>query len=762
MVYSWVYKIMKNQIVAALFLGLVVACTGPHGLTTSQQSRSADDFFIVDCLLPGEVRNLGQIATYVTARKAVKLTAQECGVRGGEYAAHGQSNYATALKVWMPRAESGEATAQAYVGEIFEKGMGIAPDYNLAVYWYRKAAEQGNSRAQINLGFLYEKGLGVEQDRAKAMALYKKSSGLESSGIAYASTINTQEKDSLNQEMVFLRTELKNNKNESRELSAQLEKTQQQLIKEQNILKQTENLLQHTKDRLNVATIDDDKAEIILLQGLLKQKQNRVSEQVSKVADLDEQYGMKVSDLMQKMEEMQKRSKQIAKELQAHQSEKNNMELKLLNAQARLVDTEKQLLEIEVRHRHELEGMVSAANVQEQARLIAQLKKEKKQFGKKIQLLEKNVEQQSGTNKPSIEIIDPPFILVRGTPTVKLRSAVKARDVIGKVNAPSGIMSLMINDQRRTVDKQGLFQEKIKLTELDTPVEVVVVDKKGARATIDFVLSLPQKSQLTIGETEKKLSSQVDKSWNTIDFGKYYALVIGNNSYQKIPKLDTPVDDAKKVANVLKNKYGFETKLLLNANRYQILSALNKLRASLTEKDNLLVYYAGHGELDRVNMRGHWLPVDADADNTANWVSTVAITDILNSMSVKHIMVVSDSCYSGAMTRSSLARLEAGLSGEKKSQWLKAMLKAKSRTVLTSGGLKPVMDGGGGKHSVFANAFINALENNATLLEGQALYRQVSSNIVAIAADYGIEQVPEYAPIRHAGHESGEFFFVPK
>jgi hypothetical protein len=37
----------------------------------------------------------------------------------------------------------------------------------------------------------------------------------------------------------------------------------------------------------------------------------------------------------------------------------------------------------------------------------------------------------------------------------------------------------------------------------------------------------------------------------------------------------------------------------------------------------------------------------------------------------------------------------------------------------------------------------------------------VSNNIVAIAADYGIEQVPEYAPIRHAGHEAGEFFFVP-
>jgi len=182
----------------------------------------------------------------------------------------------------------------------------------------------------------------------------------------------------------------------------------------------------------------------------------------------------------------------------------------------------------------------------------------------------------------------------------------------------------------------------------------------------------------------------------------------------------------------------------------------------LTEDDNLLIYYAGHGELDKVNMRGHWLPIDADSDNTANWISTVAITDILNSMSAQHVMVVSDSCYSGAMTRSSLARLDAGMANKQRNDWLKAMLKARSRTVLTSGGLQPVMDGGGGQHSVFAKAFIKALNVNSQLLEGQTLYREVANNIVAIAADYGIEQVPEYAPIRHAGHEAGEFFFVPQ
>ena len=202
--------------------------------------------------------------------------------------------------------------------------------------------------------------------------------------------------------------------------------------------------------------------------------------------------------------------------------------------------------------------------------------------------------------------------------------------------------------------------------------------------------------------------------------------------------------------------------LLIDADRYQILSAMNELRVKLTENDNLLIYYAGHGELDEANIRGQWLPVDADADNNANWISNIAITDDLNAMSPRHILVVADSCYSGTLTRSALARLDAGMSDEKKAEWVKTMLKGRSRVALTSGGLKPVADGGPDGHSIFASAFIKALQNNNSLLEGQELYRIVSPHVIAAAEQFGIEQVPQYDPIQYAGHEVGDFFFMPK
>ena len=82
--------------------------------------------------------------------------------------------------------------------------------------------------------------------------------------------------------------------------------------------------------------------------------------------------------------------------------------------------------------------------------------------------------------------------------------------------------------------------------------------------------------------------------------------------------------------------------------------------------------------------------------------------------------------------------------------------------VLTSGGLQPVLDSAGGNHSVFAKALINVLESNNDILEGRRLYREVSARVAYSAAQVGFDQVPEYSPIRFAGHESGEFFLVPR
>ena len=145
----------------------------------------ADDLLVIDCLLPGRVRQLGSQLTYLEPPRPAKTTAAECEIRGGEYTAWDRANFATSLSIWLPKAKEGDPQAQNYVGEIFEKGLGVTPDFKTAHDWYMKAAEQGYSPSQINLGQLYEQGLGVEANVVEAMNWYRKASGLEDLHIAY-------------------------------------------------------------------------------------------------------------------------------------------------------------------------------------------------------------------------------------------------------------------------------------------------------------------------------------------------------------------------------------------------------------------------------------------------------------------------------------------------------------------------------------------------------------------------------------------------
>jgi len=236
-------------------------------------------------------------------------------------------------------------------------------------------------------------------------------------------------------------------------------------------------------------------------------------------------------------------------------------------------------------------------------------------------------------------------------------------------------------------------------------------------------------------------------------FGRYHALVIGNNAYANLPKLKTAVGDAEAVAALLEQRYGFTVKLLRNATRNDILRALNAYRADLTEDDNLLVYYAGHGWLDRQSNTGFWQPVDAEAEDDLNWIANEALTRRLLAMSARHVMVIADSCYSGTLVRSASSALPTG---RERSAWLRRVVAKRSRTAIVSGGLEPVADAGKGGHSVFANALLSALGENSEILEATALFKTLRGRVVVNA-----DQTPQYADIRRAGHEGGEFLFVP-
>jgi len=580
---------------AAISLVGFCTATGNAEAQTSPQGQigdQAEKLLVVDCLLPSQIRRLGGQVTYLSARRAVKTSARDCEIRGGEYVAFDRANYATALRVWLPLAEGGDPAAQTYVGEIFEKGLGVPPDYAAAAAWYRRGAERGYSRAAINLGQLYEQGHGVPKDPVQALGWYRKAAGLGDLpfGLAATPTPPPQETQQLRVELAQLR---------------------QQLDAKQAELTGAQRDLEALRDSLD-ARRNDANAERDALAGLRRQLEvARGQEQTSsgRVRDLEKAVG-------EREERLAARDREVA-------------ELK-----ARLATSDR----------------VQKDSTAEIGRL--------------------------------------------------------------RENIRESLQRELATRSTATTTKDG-----------------------------SSAVGLPRPKDIGT-------------------FGNYYALVIGNDQYRQLPRLTTAVNDARDIDRTLKARYGFKVTLLLDANRYQILSALNGLRERLTDKDNLFIYYAGHGEVDRKNQRGHWLPIDAEPNSSATWISNIAVTDILNAMNVQQLLVVADSCYAGTLTRSSVGRLDAALSETERLKVIQLMARKRSRMVMTSGGLEPVLDSVGGSHSVFAQPFIELLQSNVGVLSGQEMFRQLQLRVAGMAQRVDAQQVPEYAPIKFAGHEAGDFFFV--
>jgi TPR repeat protein len=82
--------------------------------------------------------------------------------------AYNSADYEAAVDQWLPLARRGHSKAQAAMGFLFHKGLGVAQSDAVAAVWYRRAAEQGEAHSQLFLGTLYYLGSGVPQDHVRA------------------------------------------------------------------------------------------------------------------------------------------------------------------------------------------------------------------------------------------------------------------------------------------------------------------------------------------------------------------------------------------------------------------------------------------------------------------------------------------------------------------------------------------------------------------------------------------------------------------
>ena len=256
-----------------------------------------------------------------------------------------------------------------------------------------------------------------------------------------------------------------------------------------------------------------------------------------------------------------------------------------------------------------------------------------------------------------------------------------------------------------------------------------------------------------------------ERTYRDLSLGSYYALLIGNQHYRELENLSTPLSDLRRAENLLKEKYGFTVFTIADGDNIEVMRAINDLYEIVGPEDNLLIFYAGHGNRLTTggSQIGYWLPANAERPpRNTYWVANEFVTGHLSRIRAKRVLVVADSCYAGLLSQepSFLLLGDDGPSYDD-ADFLRFKLDKRARLLLSSGGDSPVLDQGGGEHSVFARAFLDELENNETLLPSPELFLRIRDRVQSTAAELAFEQAPEFKTIKSAGHEVGDFFFVP-
>ncbi|MBD0403261.1 caspase family protein [Flammeovirga sp. EKP202] len=232
--------------------------------------------------------------------------------------------------------------------------------------------------------------------------------------------------------------------------------------------------------------------------------------------------------------------------------------------------------------------------------------------------------------------------------------------------------------------------------------------------------------------------------------GNYYALIIGvqNYTHNSIKDLQFPIRDAKMFRDVLVSKYSFASEnivFLEDPNRSQIYKAFNQLRSRITENDNLIIFYAGHGYYDEKVKEGYWLPSNAEEGDDSGWIANSGLRTKIDAIHSKHTLLISDACFGGSIFKPSRSAFsDAGRS-------IVQSYDKVSRKGMTSGTLKTVPD-----ESVFMKYLLKALrENKKKYLTASSLFYSFNE-----AVGNNSFNVPQFGVLFQVGDEGGQFVFI--
>ncbi len=240
--------------------------------------------------------------------------------------------------------------------------------------------------------------------------------------------------------------------------------------------------------------------------------------------------------------------------------------------------------------------------------------------------------------------------------------------------------------------------------------------------------------------------------------GKNYVLAIAIDAYSD-SQLYNCVKDMEVVTKELQRYHGFDSGDITTmpngkANRGAVIREIRNISNKLTEKDNFILYFSGHGIIDKIDKEGYWLVSGCDFNN----YSTEGITnqDILRyakTMKARHILLLVDSCFSGSL-------FYATKGNDAPAYPVDIRERFPSRWAITAGRQEKVSDGKAGEHSPFAERLISFLQRGDHT-EGRFSVSELAG-FLKMSVPRNANQYPDGRPLQNAGDEGGEFVFYLK
>ncbi len=227
--------------------------------------------------------------------------------------------------------------------------------------------------------------------------------------------------------------------------------------------------------------------------------------------------------------------------------------------------------------------------------------------------------------------------------------------------------------------------------------------------------------------------------------GKNYLLVIGINDYEdtRIQQLKNPISDIELLQKVLIEHYDFQVCKQLTdgeATSLNIRAAIEEMETVLTEHDNFVMFYSGHGF--KKSKNGYLVPYDGKFGKTANYITFSDLNDRVDELPMRHFLFILDCCYAG----SALKKMEGKLAFNKPSR----------RIIAACDPDETAEDGFLGKNSPFTSALAEVLQQNEKEeLPLKTLFAELR-NLMEIK---GIRQVPVEGLWKMESNRGGEFLF---